>query len=108
MTEGHVAYWELFPTIDHVVPVARGGDDSEAYWVCCSMLTKSIKSNWTLEQLQCQLLPAGSLAEWNGMVGWFISQVSADQAVLENRFIKRWHGAAVEVMHNDGLEECIV
>ena len=45
MTEGHIAYWELFPTIDHVIPVARGGADSEENWVCCSMLTNSIKSN---------------------------------------------------------------
>ena len=25
----HPAFWELFPTIDHIVPVARGGTDSE-------------------------------------------------------------------------------
>ena len=89
MTEGHVAYWELFPTIDHVAPVARGGIDSEANWVCCSMLTNSIKSNWTLEQLQWRLLPAGELAEWDGMVGWFLQQVSADSVVLQNTYIKR-------------------
>lgn len=47
MTEGHLAYWELFPTIDHIQPVARGGIDTEENWVCCSMLTNSIKSNWT-------------------------------------------------------------
>ena len=56
MSEGHMAYWELFPTIDHILPVARGGLDSEENLVCCSMLTNSIKSNWTLEQLQWQLL----------------------------------------------------
>lgn len=104
MTEGHVAYWELFPTIDHVVPVARGGVDSEENWVCCSMLTNSIKSNWTLEQLQWQLVPTGDLAEWDGMVGWFLRQVSADPVVLENAYIKRWHGAALEVMHNNGFQ----
>jgi hypothetical protein len=30
MAETHPAYWELFPTIDHVMPVARGGPDGEA------------------------------------------------------------------------------
>ena len=25
MSETHIAFWELFPTVDHVVPVARGG-----------------------------------------------------------------------------------
>ena len=104
MTEGHVAYWELFPTVDHVIPVARGGADSEVNWVCCSMLTNSIKSNWTLEQLQWQLLPSGDMAEWDGMLGWFLRQVSANPAVLENSYIRRWHKAAVEVLHNNGFQ----
>lgn len=104
MTEGHIAYWELFPTIDHIVPIARGGPDSEKNWVCCSMLTNSIKSNWTLEQLQWQLLPQGNLTEWDGLVGWFVQQVSADPSVLENAYIKRWHGPATELMHNSSFK----
>ena len=27
MGETHLAYWRLYPTVDHVVPVARGGPD---------------------------------------------------------------------------------
>lgn len=46
MDEGHIAYWRLFPTIFRLVPIARGGEDEENNWVCCSMLTNSIKSNW--------------------------------------------------------------
>lgn len=40
MTETHPAYWEVIPTIDHIVPIARGGSDSEDNWVlrpCCGM-----------------------------------------------------------------------
>jgi hypothetical protein len=103
MSEGHLAYWELFPTIDHIVPVARGGADSVENWVCCSMLTNSIKSNWTLEQLQWRLLPEGDFVQWDGMVGWFLRQVRADPAVLENAYIKAWHAAAAGLMHNDSL-----
>jgi len=29
MSESHTVYWELFPTVDHVVPIARGGADTE-------------------------------------------------------------------------------
>ncbi|MGH9958789.1 MAG: HNH endonuclease, partial [Pyrinomonadaceae bacterium] len=29
MDASHVVYWELWPTIDHLVPVARGGEDEE-------------------------------------------------------------------------------
>ncbi len=101
MSEGHMAYWELFPTIDHIVPVARGGSDSEDNYVCCSMLTNSIKSNWTLEQLQWRLLPKGDLTTWDGMMSWFLHQVDADPAVLENTYIKRWHVAAVKAMRNN-------
>ncbi len=103
MSEGHIAYWELFPTIDHIVPIARGGADSEENWICCSMLTNSIKSNWTLEQLQWTVLPKGSLKEWDGMACWFLRQVEKDPAVLQNSYIKRWHSAALELMHNNLL-----
>jgi hypothetical protein len=103
MTEGHIAFWELFPTVDHIVPVARGGVDSEENWACCSMLTNSIKSNWTLEQLQWQLLPAGDLAVWDGLVGWFLGQVTTDPSILRNAYIKRWHRAAAEVMYSNGF-----
>ena len=30
LSESHIGFWELFPTIDHVVPVTRGGEDSDA------------------------------------------------------------------------------
>lgn len=99
MTEGHMAYWELFPTIDHIVPVAYGGVDSEENWVCCSMLTNSIKSNWTLDQLQWQLLPSGNITEWDGMISWFAQQISNNLSILENTYIKRWYGASKEFMH---------
>ena len=96
-----MAYWELFPTIDHIVPVARGGSDSEDNYVCCSMLTNSIKSNWTLEQLQWRLLPEGDLTKWDGMMDWFLRQVDADPVVLENTYIKRWYAAASMFIHNN-------
>jgi len=39
MDRCHVAYWELYPTVDHVVPLARGGSDDETNLVCTSMLS---------------------------------------------------------------------
>lgn len=47
----HPMWWELYPTIDHVEPVARGGADASANWVCTSMLRNAAKSNWTLSEL---------------------------------------------------------
>jgi len=101
MSEGHFAYWELFPSIDHVNPVARAGDDNEENWVCCSMLTNSIKSNWTLEQLGWDLLPSGNFSEWDGLMPWYIDQVDRDRSLLENPYLRTWHRVAVQVMkHN--------
>ena len=46
----HPAYWELTATIDHLVPVSRGGADSESNWLTTSMLRNSAKANWTIEE----------------------------------------------------------
>ena len=56
-TETHQAYWELVPTIDHIIPIANGGKDVPENWATTSMLNNSIKSNWTLEQLRWQRYP---------------------------------------------------
>jgi hypothetical protein len=45
MDRTHLAFWELFPTIDHVVPVACGGADDASNWVCTSMRTNQIKGH---------------------------------------------------------------
>jgi hypothetical protein len=95
MSECHIAYWELSPTIDHVVPVARGGTDDETNWVTTSMLRNSAKSNWTLEELGWKLLPAGDSKEWDGMIGWFVEYIRRDATRLAERKIKRWYNAAI-------------
>lgn len=95
MTEGHVAYWELHPTIDHIHPVARGGTDTNENWVSCSMLTNSIKSNWTLEQLGWRLHPPGDIHSWDGLLGWFVKQVEDDKTILHEPYFKRWYSAAL-------------
>ena len=95
MTEGHVAYWELHPTIDHIHPVARGGTDTNENWVSCSMLTNSIKSNWTLEQLGWRLQSPGDIHSWDGLLGWFVKQVEDDKTILHEPYFKRWYSAAL-------------
>ncbi|MCK5685045.1 HNH endonuclease, partial [bacterium] len=32
-SECHIAFWQLCPTIDHIIPVTRGGNDDESNWV---------------------------------------------------------------------------
>ena len=94
MSETHIAYWELYPTVDHVLPISRGGKDSEKNWVTTSMIRNSAKSNWTLEELGWNLVPPGDRRTWNGMFLWFISYIEDNKSLLGDQFIRRWHGAA--------------
>ena len=97
MTETHMVYWELFPTIDHLVPVARGGADNEKNWVTTSMLHNTAKSNWTLEELGWQLVSPGDLKQWDGLLGWFVTYLHQQQSHLADEYIRRWHRAALAV-----------
>jgi hypothetical protein len=95
--ECHFAYWELFPTIDHVVPVSRGGKDDPTNWVTTSMAKNAAKANFTLEEINWQLLPGGDVKVWDGQMSWFKSEVKRDSALLQNPYISRWYQAASAV-----------
>ena len=91
MSECHIAYWEFVPTIDHIVPIALGGVDDESNWASTSMMHNHIKSNWTLEQLNWKLYPAGSMDEWDGLTSLFVSIVENDDNLLKDSYIKKWY-----------------
>ena len=90
----HPAYWEVGATIDHVIPVTRGGADDESNWVTTSMARNSAKSNWTLGELGWSLLPGGNIAEWDGLLHWFIDYTARHPNTLSNGTIRQWHKAA--------------
>src|SRR5450755_762995 len=90
MSVTHMVYWDLFPTIDHVVPVARGGTDSEENWVTTSMVRNAAKSNWTLEELGWTLKPIDPVRAWDGLIGWFIDYLSVRPEHLSDKCIARW------------------
>lgn len=91
MEECHNAYWELVPTLDHIYPVALGGVDSEENWATTSMLHNSIKSNWTLEQLQWKLHAAGDFEDWDGLTELFVKLVEMDSLLLNDAYIRKWY-----------------
>jgi hypothetical protein len=95
MGECHIAFWELWPTIDHIVPVARGGTHDPSNWVCTSMLLNSVKSNWTLEEIGWNLIDGGRLEDWDGLMGWFLEYTRKNEKVLENSpYLQRWRAFA--------------
>ena len=96
MSETHIAWWELSPTVDHVDPVAREGADNDENWVCTSQLRNSAKSNWMLEELGWELHDSGDNKNWDGMMAWFMDYVSKNKHMLEDdAYIAKWHKAAL-------------
>lgn len=91
MSECHLAYWQLFPTIDHVIPVSRGGADDESNWVCTSQLRNSAKSNWLLEELGWELHKSGGLSEWDGLTTWFLTYAADTPEILKDSYMYSWH-----------------
>lgn len=98
MSECHFGYWQLLPTVDHIIPIARGGADEESNWVCTSQLRNSAKSNWLLEELGWKLHEAGNLKEWDGLIQWFIDYVHENPSMLDDSYISTWHKAAKDHM----------
>lgn len=94
MDRCHIAFWELYPTLDHILPIARGGSDDESNLVCTSQLRNNAKSNWTLEEMGWELLKPGDFAKWDGLIQDFMDYVEKHQEALSESFIKRWYLAA--------------
>lgn len=91
MTETHIAYWELIPTIDHVYPIAKGGEDNESNWVTTSMKNNSIKSNYTIDDIHWKLHPRGDISDWDGLTNTFLQLVENDKELLKDPYIKSWY-----------------
>ena len=102
MTETHIAYWELIPTIDHIYPIAKGGEDDEKNWVTTSMKNNSIKSNYTIDEIHWELYPKGNISEWDGLTTVFLQLVRNDNELLKDAYIKSWYN--VSQIYEDRLK----
>lgn len=100
--KAHFAYWELFPTIDHVVPVSRGGEDADPNWVTTSMLRNAAKSNFTIEELGWKLRAPGNLEHWDGLMGWFVKRCAADPALARDARLRAWYRASLALYTSNG------
>ncbi len=101
MTQTHIAYWELVPTIDHIYPIAKGGQDNEENWVTTSMKNNSIKSNYTIEEIHWSLYPKGKIEEWDGLTKIFIQLVNKDKELLKDAYIKNWYNISIKFFNID-------
>jgi hypothetical protein len=107
VSETHPAFWELFPTVDHLVPVSRGGRDDESNWVTASMLSNQAKAQWSMEDLGWKLHPRGAVEEWDGLSGWLVAYLSENPTVLveaaepHRAYIRRWLTATKAALEAD-------
>lgn len=91
MTKGHIAYWRDFPTVDHIVPISLGGDNSIDNLVTTSMLHNTSKFNRTLQEVGWTLHAPGNLMDWDGMSSAFIETIGKNPNLLEDRYILTWY-----------------
>jgi len=93
----HPAYWSHYPTIDHVVPVARGGTDDESNVVTTSMLRNAAKSNWLLSELGWPTISAPLLDSWDGLLPWFCREYEQNEKLRHEPSLRQWYKAAKSV-----------
>ena len=91
MTETHVAYWEMIPTLDHIYPIAKGGRDDKSNWVTTSMKNNSIKSNYTIDEIHWTLHPKGDIRDWDGLSKAFVKLIEINKELLKDNYIKMWY-----------------
>lgn len=98
MTDTHMIYWELFPTIDHLIPLARGGDDSIENLVTTSMKRNSAKANWTLNEIGWPLFEKGNLKKWDGLTTYFLELVRNNPNYEKDQYIQEWKKSLIKAL----------
>jgi len=93
MTETHIDYWELFPTVDHIKPIARGGHDTEENINTTSMVRNAAKSNFTLGEIGWSVKEPGNLNDWDGLTKIFKQLIKADPLLIKDSYIRNWQKA---------------
>jgi hypothetical protein len=94
----HEIFWELWPAVDHVEPVARGGPHIETNFATTSTTNNVAKGNALLSEIGWTLLPIPSPQEtWDGLVPWFRQAVEAHSHLLASSQIKSWNDALRKV-----------
>lgn len=98
MSETHMIYWDLFPTIDHLIPIARGGEDNDRNWITTSMILNSAKANWTLDEIGWSLHKEGNLECWDGLIRCFLDMTNKNPAYEKDSYVHEWKKALLKAM----------
>jgi len=93
MSGCHIAYWEMIPTYDHVIPIARGGKDISENIITTSQIMNSRKSNFLVEEIDFKIYPKGNMLEWDGMISWYKEYLKNNSDILKDNYIFQWNKA---------------
>ena len=97
-TECHQEWWMRYPTIDHLIPIARGGKNEPENWITTSMLHNQAKLNWTLEELGWSLHEPGDVNDWDGMSTAFLAIVEARPMLMDHGYVAEWYKATKQLI----------
>jgi hypothetical protein len=96
--QSHEIFWELWPAVDHIDPVARGGAHDESNFATTSTINNSAKGNARLDEIGWTLKPPpGPDETWDGLVPWFRQIAEIHPEVLSDSLVKGWNNALRKV-----------
>jgi hypothetical protein len=88
--ECHMVFWELFPTVDHIVPITKGGSDEMDNLLTISMIGNTKKKNTSLSELGWRIHPEGSLNDWDGLTTEFLTLMKKNNDYSNFKLIPNW------------------
>lgn len=96
-SESHFVYWELWPMVDHIVPIAQGGTNDLENLCTTSVIHNDQKGHYSLELLGWTLQHPGRMNEWDGLLNWFLEYVSTHPEITD-KDVLGWLRAAIKVL----------
>lgn len=90
----HPWYWDLYPTVDHEVPVTLQGPDGPDNWKTTSMRRNLIKSNRSLEDMGWKLVAPGG-SDWDGLTTWYVRYFRDHPWLGTIQPFEKWYRAAL-------------
>ena len=93
VSESHMSYWWLTSSVDHLVPVARGGSNKLDNLVTACYRCNDMKPQWLTEEIGWELLEP-SQEEWDGLVHVFRElmhrRLQQDTAIVQENALREW------------------
>lgn len=105
--DSQIIYRDFKPSMDHILPISRGGTNDPSNWATTSVKGNSAKSIFTLEQLNWKLHTEGDINDWDGLSGLFVEMVEKEPALKHINGVSSWYNATKRLMgfHQDGKTE---